>query len=53
VIRLGELVASLGDRGYSGPWSLETFNPAYWDEEPSAVGRRGWAALETILGASG
>jgi 2-keto-myo-inositol isomerase len=53
VIRLGELVASLGDRGYSGPWSLETFNPAYWDEEPSAVGRRGWAALETVLGASG
>jgi 2-keto-myo-inositol isomerase len=50
VIRLRELVAALRDRGYSGPWSLETFNPSFWDEEPSAVGRRGWAALEALLG---
>jgi 2-keto-myo-inositol isomerase len=50
VIRLRELVASLRDRGYSGPWSLETFNPSFWEEEPSVVGRRGWAALEALLG---
>ena len=50
VIRLRELVAALRDRGYSGPWSLETFNPLYWEEDPSVVGRRGWTALETLLG---
>ena len=52
VIRLRELVEGLGDRGYSGPWSLETFNPSYWEEEPSAVAKRGWTALEALLGAS-
>jgi 2-keto-myo-inositol isomerase len=50
VIRLRELVAALRDRGYSGPWSLETFNPSFWEEEPSVVGRRGWASLEALLG---
>jgi 2-keto-myo-inositol isomerase len=53
VIRLRELMAGLGDRGYSGPWSLETFNPTYWNEEPSAVAKRGWTALEALVGASG
>ena len=53
VIRLRELVASLRDKGFSGPWSLETFNPSFWEEEPLAVGRRGWAALEALLGPSG
>lgn len=53
VIRLRELVGALGERGYSGPWSLETFNPSYWEAEPSAVGRRGWAALEALLGPGG
>jgi 2-keto-myo-inositol isomerase len=50
VIRLRELVAAVRDRGYSGPWSLETFNPAYWEEDPSAVARRGWGALDALLG---
>jgi 2-keto-myo-inositol isomerase len=53
VIRLQQLVAALRDRGYHGPWSLETFNTSYWEEEPSAVGRRGWRALEVLLGPSG
>ena len=34
VIRLTELVADLHGRGYRGPWSLETFNPAYWADDP-------------------
>ena len=51
VIRLRELVAALRNRSYPGPWSLETFNPSFWEEEPSAVARRGWGALEALLGA--
>ena len=51
VIRLGELVRDLRDRGYDGPWSLETFNPSYWEEDPLAVARRGATALDRILSA--
>ncbi len=51
IIRLAELVAVLRDRGYHGPWSLETFNPRYWSEDPLRVARDGKAALDRILGA--
>jgi sugar phosphate isomerase/epimerase len=51
VIRLGELVHRLWDRGYNGPWSLETFNPSYWEEDPLAVARRGAVALDRVLSA--
>ena len=50
VIRLTELIAQLRDRGFSGPWSLETFNPTYWEEDPGEVANRGLAALNTLLG---
>jgi 2-keto-myo-inositol isomerase len=53
VIRLGELVQTLRDGGYDGPWSLETFNPSYWEEDPLAVARRGAIALEGVLSAAG
>jgi 2-keto-myo-inositol isomerase len=53
VIRLGELVHTLRDRGYNGPWSLETFNPWYWEEDPMAVARRGAIALDRLLSAPG
>jgi 2-keto-myo-inositol isomerase len=49
VIALPALVAELGARGYRGPWSLETFNPAYWDGDPLEIARRGRAALEAVL----
>jgi 2-keto-myo-inositol isomerase len=49
VIRLPELLAAVRGRGYAGPWSLETFNPGYWAEDPTAVARRGWAALEGLF----
>jgi 2-keto-myo-inositol isomerase len=49
VIRLRDLVDALRDRGYDGPWSLETFNPSYWDEDPLAVARRGASALDRVL----
>lgn len=51
IIRLAELVAVLRDRGYHGPWSLETFNPRYWSKDPLRVARDGKAALDRILGA--
>ncbi len=49
VIRLGQLVADLRARGYAGPWSLETFNPRYWAEDPGSVVRRGRRALGRLL----
>jgi 2-keto-myo-inositol isomerase len=49
VIRLGHLLENLRARGYTGPWSLETFNPRLWAEDPTAVARRGWAALNDLL----
>src|SRR3984893_18512695 len=44
VISLTTLLRALSDRKFSGPWSLETFNPRYWKEEPGAVARRGISA---------
>jgi 2-keto-myo-inositol isomerase len=49
VIKLAELIRELTNAGYAGPWSLETFNPAYWKEEPEAVARRGFEAVTRIL----
>ena len=49
VIALERLLAALRGRGYAGPWSLETFNPRYWEEDPASVVRRGWAALDGLL----
>lgn len=49
VIRLQELLDVLRSRDYPGPWSLETFNPGYWEDDPVSVTRRGWAALERLL----
>ena len=51
VIRLAALIAALGARGYRGPWSLETFNPDYWTDDPSTVARRGMAALDALIAA--
>jgi 2-keto-myo-inositol isomerase len=49
VIRLPALIGELTSRGYTGPWSLETFNPAYWEEDALAVARRGAAAVERLF----
>jgi 2-keto-myo-inositol isomerase len=45
VIKLADLVANLRARGFEGPWSLETFNPAYWKDDPESVARRGLTAV--------
>ena len=49
VIQLKALTGQLKTRGYAGPWSLETFNPAYWKDDPEAVARRGLEAVSRIL----
>jgi 2-keto-myo-inositol isomerase len=41
VIRLTDLVRGLRARGYRGPWSLETFNPGYWSEDPLQIATEG------------
>jgi sugar phosphate isomerase/epimerase len=52
VIRLRELVDQLARRGYDGPWSLETFNPSYWTQDPADVAHRGRALMEQVLAAA-
>ncbi len=49
VIRLSELVADLRSRGYDGPWSLETFNPEYWEQDPLDIARAGRTSLDRVL----
>jgi 2-keto-myo-inositol isomerase len=50
VIQLKTLVAALKARGFTGPWSLETFNPRYWNEDAEEVARRGYTAITALLG---
>ena len=49
VIDLKALLLELRAGNYAGPWSLETFNPSYWTQDPEDIARRGRAAIETIL----
>ena len=49
VIQLKTLIAALRARGYTGPWSLETFNPRYWKEDPDDMARRGYAATVALF----
>jgi 2-keto-myo-inositol isomerase len=49
VIQLKTLLAALKARGFTGPWSLETFNPGYWNQDPEDIARRGKGAIDTLL----
>jgi 2-keto-myo-inositol isomerase len=49
VIALRTLVDALRGRGYAGPWSLETFNPAYWSADPAQVASEGRRLLGELL----
>jgi 2-keto-myo-inositol isomerase len=49
-INLAELVTELKAGGYAGPWSLETFNRAYWAEDPESMARRGLIATARTVG---
>jgi 2-keto-myo-inositol isomerase len=50
VIRLADLVAEVSGRGYRGPWSLETFNPQYWADDPMEIATIGRRLLGDLLG---
>jgi 2-keto-myo-inositol isomerase len=52
IIRLAELLTELRRREYSGPFSLETFNPEYWREDPKRIARQGLAATSRVLQAA-
>jgi len=52
VIRLPDLVDDLVRAGYAGPWSLETFNPAYWRLDPMDVARAGFSSTRNLLAPS-
>ena len=49
VINLKDLIQGLRTGKYAGPWSLETFNPAYWSQDPEEIARRGRAAIVALL----
>jgi 2-keto-myo-inositol isomerase len=49
VIKLAELRRELETRGFTGPWSLETFNHAHWKGDPQTVARHGLEAITRIL----
>jgi 2-keto-myo-inositol isomerase len=50
VIKLADLIRELRTGGYDGPWSLETFNPSYWKEDPEVVARCGFEAVTRFTG---
>jgi 2-keto-myo-inositol isomerase len=51
VIRLTDLVLDVRARGYRGPWSLETFNPGYWSEDPMHIATEGRQLVGDLVAA--
>jgi 2-keto-myo-inositol isomerase len=49
VINLKALIHELRIGKYAGPWSLETFNPGYWTQDPEDIARRGRAAIDALF----
>ncbi|WP_425145220.1 sugar phosphate isomerase/epimerase family protein [Deinococcus sp.] len=49
VLPLRDFIGQLRTLGYAGPWSVETFNPAYWTQPPAEVARRAYAAGQAAL----
>jgi sugar phosphate isomerase/epimerase len=47
---LGPLVAHLKKAGYTGPVSLEMFNPELWKVKPAHVAELGMGAMRRLLG---
>jgi 2-keto-myo-inositol isomerase len=50
VIALGDLVGQLAQAAYRGPWSLETFNPGYWNADPVDIAAEGYRLTAGVLG---
>ena len=49
VINLKALIHELRTGKFTGPWSLETFNPGYWTQDPEEIARRGHAAIDALF----
>ena len=49
VIELRRLIGELAARGYAGPWSVETFNPAYWERDPTEIARLAFQLTAPLL----
>lgn len=50
VLPLADLVRDLEERGYRGPYSLETFNPAHWAADPARLAARAFGSISALLG---
>lgn len=48
-IPLRQYVQGLRSGGFSGPWSLETFNQALWRQDPQEVALEGYRKLRAVL----
>lgn len=48
VIPLDPLLAALGEKGYSGYYTLELHNEGYWEEDPLVVAREGLRAMQRL-----
>ena len=46
---LGQLLRDLRDIGYSGPLSIELFNPQYYKEDPEVVARTALAKTRAVM----
>lgn len=46
---LTEIFAALSAMGYSGYYSLELFNPAYWQRDPAEVAKEGLETLRAVV----
>ena len=50
VIPLKDITQKLKDIGYKGAYSIELFNPTYWDWEPEQVARLCYQRMKELLG---
>ncbi len=48
-VPLGAYVERLARLGFCGPWSVETFNPAHWGEDPKALCVRAFGAVRAVV----
>ncbi len=49
ILDLKRMISILKDADYSGDFSLELFNPSYWEEDPGEVARIGLEKMHAFL----
>ena len=50
VLKLEQFKSALDRVGYDGYLSLETYNPAYWEQDPAQVAEKARRSLDRIFG---